>query len=435
MWQAVLDFIFSSEYMFQLLAAEILCVLGFRRRKGFAAIAVLSAVACVGAYYGIMQLSDPIIALHTAVGRALWGWRWFVSLALTALCLKLCFRESWWSVLFVASAAQASQHLAHRVRHFLMTVCGIELNALNYVLWGLGVFAAVYALLYFGFFRELNKKEIPNLNNKKLIFTVTACVILCLFIGVHSSFQDVFNAALFDLAMILLCFFVLCYQFGFLGESRREAELKDMQRLLQETQRQYALKSENIELINIKCHDIRKQVRDMAGRIELSPESAQELAGVVRIYDSTIDTKNRTLNTILTDKSLYCEGKGIELNCIIDGEKLSFINPNDLYALFGNLLDNAIEAVQKLKQPEKQIIGLKVTANGGTLVIHCENYYEGQLAYEDGLPRTDKEDARWHGFGLRSIRFIAEKYGGNMTVLPKEGVFNVNIAIPLPEGS
>ena len=218
-------------------------------------------------------------------------------------------------------------------------------------------------------------------------------------------------------------------------EACREAELKDMQRLLQETQRQYALKSENIELINIKCHDIRKQVRDMAGRIELSPESAQELAGVVRIYDSTIDTKNRTLNTILTDKSLYCEGKGIELNCIIDGEKLSFINPNDLYALFGNLLDNAIEAVQKLKQPEKQIIGLKVTANGGTLVIHCENYYDGQIEYEDGLPRTGKEDARWHGFGLRSIRFIAEKYGGNMTVLPKEGVFNVNIAIPLPEGS
>ena len=159
MWQAVLDFIFSSEYMFQLLAVEILCVLGFRRRKGFAVLAVLSAVACVGAYYGIMQLSDPIIARNETVGRALWGWRWFVSLALTALCLKLCFRESWWSVLFVASAAQASQHLAHRVRHFLMIVCGIEMNALNYVLWGLGVFAAVYALLYFGFFRELNKRR------------------------------------------------------------------------------------------------------------------------------------------------------------------------------------------------------------------------------------------------------------------------------------
>lgn len=435
MWQAVLNFIFDSEYMIQLLAAEALCVLGFRRRRGFAFLCIAGIAVCMAFYYGIMRsigVFDPF-AFNATLSRSLWGWRWFLSLALTAGCLKLCFRESWWSILFVTSAAQASQHLAHRVRHLLMTVCSIQMDPLNYVLCGLAVFAVVYILLYFGFFRELNKKEIPNLNNKKLIFTVSACIILCLFIGVHSSFNEVFNAVLFDAAMALLCFFILCYQFGFLGESRREAELKDMQRLLQETQRQYAIKSENIELINIKCHDIRKQVRALAGRVELSPESAKEIASVVRIYDSTIDTKNRTLNTILTDKSLYCEGKGIELNCIIDGEKLSFINPTDLYALFGNLLDNAIEAVQKLKEPGRAIIGLKVTVNGDTLVIHCENYYDGQLEFAEELPRTSKGDERYHGFGLKSIRFIAQKYGGNMTVLPKDGVFNVNIAIPLPK--
>lgn len=433
----IVSVLFDTEYMLQLLTAETLCVLGFRRRKGCGWLVGLSVVVCLAFYYGIMrsiEVFDPF-AFNKTLSRALWGWRWFLALVLTACCLKLCFRESWWSILFVTSAAQATQHLAHRVRHLLMTLFGVELNAVNYIVWGLCVFAAVYGLLYFGFFRELNKKEIPNLNNKKLIFTVSACVILCLFIGVHSNAQEPFDAALFDIAMILLCFFVLCYQFGFLGESRREAELKDMQRLLQETQHQYSIKSENIELINIKCHDIRKQVRDMAGKIELDPESAKEIASVVRIYDSTIDTKNSTLNTILTDKSLYCESKGIELNCIIDGEKLSFLNPTDLYALFGNLLDNAIEAVRQVTEPGKAIIGLKVTAVGENLIIHCENYYSGPLSYEDGLPRTRKTDTRYHGFGLKSIRFVAEKYGGNMTVLPQDGIFNVNIAIPLPKSN
>lgn len=173
----------------------------------------------------------------------------------------------------------------------------------------------------------------------------------------------------------------------------------------------------------------------MAGRIQLSREYAKEITDIVQIYDSTIDTKNRTLDTILTDKSLYCEAHGIKLNCIIDGEKLSFIDPADLYALFCNLLDNAIEAVLKLPEREKAIISLKVTSSGEAVVIHCANYFTGKLEFEDGLPGTSKGDTRYHGYGIKSMRFVAHKYGGNVTILPQDDVFNVNIAIPLPQNS
>lgn len=435
MWQAIVDFIFTSEYMLQLIAAEILCTLGFRRRKYWMIAAVLGIAACIAFYSFLMVTMREFspFAFNPSLNRALWGWRWLLSLVLTTVFLKLCFKESWWSILFVTSAAQASQHLAHRIRDLLMKAFGSSAQPLGYILWGIGVFAAVYTVLYFLFFRELNKKQIPNMNNKKLIFTVSACVILCLFIGVHNNFEDSFEHYLFDIAMGLLCFFILCYQFGFLGESLRDAEIKNLAWLLRETQKQYALKSENIDLINIKCHDIRKQVREMAGRIRLSSESAKEITDVVQIYDSTIDTKNHTLNTILTDKSLFCEAHSIKLNCIIDGEKLSFIDPTDLYALFGNLLDNAIEAVLKLPDKEKAIIALKVTATGEVLVIHCENYYSGALNFKDGLPGTSKGDERYHGFGLKSMRYIVSKYGGNITILPQGDVFNVNISIPIPQ--
>ena len=437
MWQAIVDFIFDSEYMLQLIVAEILCTLGFRRRKYFIVSAIAGIIVSVAFYYGLMYTIPyfSLFGFNSVLNRALWGWRWLLSLVVTALFLKLCFKESWWSILFVTSAAQASQHFGHRLRNLFMTASGIDTTPLNYLLCGLGVFAVVYAALYFLFFRELNKKQIPNLNNTKLIFTVTACVILCLFIGVHSVFDDTFTQCLFDIAMILLCFFILCYQFGFLGESLRSAELKNLEWLLKETQKQYAVRSENIDLINVKCHDIRKQVRDMAGRIQLSREYAKEITDIVQIYDSTIDTKNRTLDTILTDKSLYCEAHGIKLNCIIDGEKLSFIDPADLYALFCNLLDNAIEAVLKLPEREKAIISLKVTSSGEAVVIHCANYFTGKLEFEDGLPGTSKGDTRYHGYGIKSMRFVAYKYGGNVTILPQDDVFNINIAIPLPQNS
>ena len=54
----------------------------------------------------------------------------------------------------------------------------------------------------------------------------------------------------------------------------------------------------------------------------------------------------------------------------------------------------------------------------------------------DGLPATSKDDERYHGFGLKSIRMIVDRLGGNMVITPTEGRFSLSILLPIvmPDG-
>ena len=106
----------------------------------------------------------------------------------------------------------------------------------------------------------------------------------------------------------------------------------------------------------------------------------------------------------------------------------------DLSALFGNALDNAMEGVKKLSDPDKRLIHLSVARQKGFLRIPVENCYEGDLNLKSGMPASTKQDKRYHGFGLKSIQAIAAKYGGSMTIGSKDGWFELRILFPLPEG-
>jgi sensor histidine kinase regulating citrate/malate metabolism len=155
------------------------------------------------------------------------------------------------------------------------------------------------------------------------------------------------------------------------------------------------------------------------------------MKNLIGIYDSRIKTGNDTLDIILTERSLYCEKEGIRLSCIADGEKLGFMTTGDICSLFGNAVENAIEAVSKLDNPEDRIISFQVREKSGMLVITVDNYYSGTLRVENGLPKSTKGDDDNHGFGMKSIRLVAEKYGGEVSVTVDD-MFHLSVIIPLP---
>ena len=157
-----------------------------------------------------------------------------------------------------------------------------------------------------------------------------------------------------------------------------------------------------------------------------------EIERSIQIYDSTIETGNEVLDTVLTEKSLYCEQHQITMTCVADGSKLGFLDGVDVYAIFGNALDNAIESVSKVPEPEKRLIAVSVWSRSDLLLIQVENYFEGTLAFEDGLPVTSKEDKDYHGFGIKSIRYAVEKYDGCMGIYPENNLFLLRISIPIP---
>ncbi|MDO4273183.1 MAG: GHKL domain-containing protein [Eubacteriales bacterium] len=94
-------------------------------------------------------------------------------------------------------------------------------------------------------------------------------------------------------------------------------------------------------------------------------------------------------------------------------------------------LDNAITAVMQIDNPEMRVVSLKTITKNKLLVIQIENYFDTALHFEEGLSLTTKYNQQDHGFGMKSIRYIAEKYGGAITVNTADHIFTLQILIPL----
>ena len=170
-------------------------------------------------------------------------------------------------------------------------------------------------------------------------------------------------------------------------------------------------------------------------RMGESPERdayIREIEQAAVFYESSAKTGNKMLDLLLMEKLLYCEKYKIKLSCIAEGEKLAFMDAMDLYSLFGNALDNAIESVVQEKDEKKRIISFRVASHGQMLSIHFENYIAHELMFEDDLPVTTKSDKEYHGFGMMSIRHIVEKYGGTLQISTRDNLFQLNILMSIP---
>ena len=107
------------------------------------------------------------------------------------------------------------------------------------------------------------------------------------------------------------------------------------------------------------------------------------------------------------------------------------MSDTDIYSLFGNMIDNAIEAVKHF-EPGKRTIGLSVKNVKNFVVVNIYNRFEGDLSFENGLPLTTKQNRPFHGYGLKSIRNIVEKYNGNMRISTDNHVFSLTIVFLIP---
>ncbi len=234
----------------------------------------------------------------------------------------------------------------------------------------------------------------------------------------------------------LLLAVVLYLQNELFKKSVMRQELAVMNLLLKKEQEQYQLSKENIALINQKCHDLKHQIRAIRNSSKEDIDKyLEEMEGSIQIYESIVKTGNEVLDTILTEKSLYCRERGITVSCVADGSQMEFINTVDLYAILGNALDNAIEAVEKFKHKEKRQIDVLIYRQQNFLVMNVINPLKGNLVYEEELPVTTKGDKRYHGFGLRSMRYLVKKYDGFLSVSTEDGCFSLKILIPIPAKS
>lgn len=226
-------------------------------------------------------------------------------------------------------------------------------------------------------------------------------------------------------------FVVLLTCAGILSRNEREQQMSILQQLWKQDLSQFESVKANMDVINMKCHNL----KHIIGKIEnkLTEDEVASLQEAIQFYDANIKTGNKVLDVVLCEKAMLCQKNGIKFFCMADGEKLSFLTPVQTYTLFGNIIDNAVEAVQLVENPDNQMISLLCRENNGFLEIEESNYFDGPLLLEDNLPTTTKEDPNQHGFGIKSIKYITEQYGGKLAVSVEDNMFFLKIRFPLAQ--
>ena len=348
---------------------------------------------------------------------------------LSGLLLWFCFRMNGRQVVFYCCVAHTFQHMIHCLYRIFCRVVPCSLWVSQSVQFAMLIAACilVYRLLCHRF---RGSETVDFENNYLLLFAIVSSLIIYVVSYWTTSREgETIGEQFFDFFSCLLLVTILLDIFR-IRQAEREQMM--MERLLRQEQEQHMVSRATMDVINRKCHDLRHQIAALRHMDESQKEkSIGQLERAVMIYDSFPKSGNQDLDIILAEKSLLAEKQQTRVQCIVDGSKLSFLALEDMYSLFGNALDNAIEAASREPNEAKRIITLHAAARGNLYSIHMENPCGEQPLFMDGLPVTSKTDTDYHGYGMRSMRYLCEKYGGALTAAWEDGIFVLDMLIPL----
>lgn len=371
---------------------------------------------------------------------------WYTLLAVgSGLCIKFCYKLTTADTMFLCAAGYSLQHIEYvAVNEILAKGVWQRLSDMLplYVLLCAVSASLLYYVVYRLFVRPLGGQggrlfedcvhdiAFTVLMNVLVLFSTFMCQTI--FVSGRQDYKEInYLGAVTDLLMCILILWVL-YAICRIHGLNKEKDI--VEQILYERKRQYEMSRENIETINHKCHDLKHQLRALQQvSADERGQYIEELERAISIYDKVTETGNEVVNTILSEKSLYCERRQIKLSCIVDASHLDFMSTLDIYAILGNALDNAIENVSKYNDAGKRVISLTIKTVGDFLSIQTNNYCEEKIEICDGLPVTTKRDKTHHGFGMKSMRHLAGKYGGSLAVSARDNVFTLQILLPMPK--
>lgn len=397
---------------------------------------------------GTVFLPDSQVLLR----QTFYYWSIFIFLILQLLSMVLLF---WFDcdisladAVYGTACAYSTQHLSDAVIMLLFPERAFSqvyvFSSLETFLGELPAFLISLATLLGGYFlvaRRLPEKG--RYQNTTAHSWLAASIVLgfALFLSYAAKILlSSSGTAMFRICMafdLLCCVFMLWVQV----EHRHEMQLireVQIERVIRARQKeQFIIARDSVERINRKCHNLKHQVAAIR-RIADSDEqqkSLAELEKAVAFYDFMVKSGNEVIDTVLTEKSLLCEQSGITWTCMANGPTLEFMEPGDLYLLFDSALENAIESVRCLSDEKQRIIALTLHRKRDMAFLQIENYYSGSLVFEHGLPRSTKPQDGVHGYGLKNIQAIVQKYHGTMDISAENGLFLLSILLPLPDSA
>lgn len=424
------------QFPFQLLISESIFLLDVPKRKNF----VLRLVICLALQIGLSAYLESVLMLLLPDSLFQYVLLYLSYALFTVIPILGSFDIGMRELIFILAGGYAVEHMIFALSRimknlvqsvYLVNESLLPLLITQYLIYPLGA-----GVIYLFIIRT--KKKENQLRDSDFRIAVLGFVIMVFAIGfsVYWSYPQEYKGTrmgeiICPAYSFLCCALVLLMEYYVLRENSMKRDQEMMEQLLQVSHSQQKSSKDAIDIINMKCHDLKHQIKALAKMEDnrSRTEYLQEIRDAVSIYDATYHTGCSALDYVLREKTLLFNEGRIEFSCMVEGSMISYITSADVYALMGNALDNALERVMKERDGER-IISFQIKHHNDMVLIHLENRCSSTLRFENGMPVTDKEDKARHGFGVKSMAYIVEKYHGELMMSVGHGKFNLDILFP-----
>ena len=354
------------------------------------------------------------------------------------ICNDFSLREAGFYFVKAFINGEFAASLCWQIYYYLRYVRGIQGELLKWVELIL-VYAVIFTILAL---MELNlKKDLEELHITRRELRVVIIIAASVFAMSNLSYLD--QNGLFSGTFVMDIFIIrtlvdlsgiaVLYAYHVqVKEIQIRFEKDTLHNIMEMQYKNYQLSKENIDMVNQKYHDLKHQINLLKTQAYVGKSTSylEKMEREIRVYETQNKTGNQILDAVLTNKAMICQNKEIELKFIVDGGALSFMEDMDVSALFGNMLDNAIESAEKQQEKQKRLIWLYVTKEKQFVRIRTENYCDEKIRFKNGMPVTTKKDRRLHGYGMKSIKSTVEKYHGSVVAAQENNWFELKILLP-----
>ena len=354
------------------------------------------------------------------------------------ICNDFSLREAGFYFVKAFINGEFAASLCWQIYYYLRYVRGIQGELLKWVELIL-VYAVIFTILAL---MELNlKKDLEELHITRRELLVVIIIAASVFAMSNLSYLD--QNGLFSGTFVMDIFIIrtlvdlsgiaVLYAYHVqVKEIQIRFEKETLHNIMEMQYKNYQLSKENIDMVNQKYHDLKHQINLLKTQAYVGKSTSylEKMEREIRVYETQNETGNQILDAVLTNKAMICQNKEIELKFIVDGGALSFMEDMDVSALFGNMLDNAIESAEKQQEKQKRLIWLYVTKEKQFVRIRTENYCDEKIRFKNGMPVTTKKDRRLHGYGMKSIKSTVEKYHGSVVAAQENNWFELKILLP-----
>ena len=354
------------------------------------------------------------------------------------ICNDFSLREAGFYFVKAFINGEFAASLCWQIYYYLRYVRGIQGELLKWVELIL-VYAVIFTILAL---MELNlKKDLEELHITRRELLVVIIIAASVFAMSNLSYLD--QNGLFSGTFVMDIFIIrtlvdlsgiaVLYAYHVqVKEIQIRFEKDTLHNIMEMQYKNYQLSKENIDMVNQKYHDLKHQINLLKTQAYVGKSTSylEKMEREIRVYETQNKTGNQILDAVLTNKAMVCQNKEIELKFIVDGGALSFMEDMDVSALFGNMLDNAIESAEKQQEKQKRLIWLYVTKEKQFVRIRTENYCDEKIRFKNGMPVTTKKDRRLHGYGMKSIKSTVEKYHGSVVAAQENNWFELKILLP-----